>query len=274
MKNIILLFGGFLISTLSFSQVGIGTINPAESSMLEVSSRTNGVGPYRGFMPPRIPDITARETILPNLEDAGLMVFIEDIGCLQLWNGHGWESVHCNNSIAFVNFFQNFDLNTTWGYTSDVPFFNNGTKGYFGITNSSNEGFNKITTLTNNFLGIMDLNDTEDGNGTSDYVTLTFSTIDVTAASNGATLSFNYEFYEYDGGDNAYYTVIIDGIEQPEVTLIEGENGGSVHNGISLNGIATEIIPAGTMTVSLKIRIKQDGQQDYAGFDNFALVAN
>jgi len=43
---------------------------------------------------------------------------------------------------------------------------------------------------------------------------------------------------------------------------------------LSLSGSVLENIPAGTISVTLEIRIKQNGQTDYAGFDNFALVAN
>ena len=272
MKKIHIFLGVTLVFFNVHGQVGIGTTSPSEAAMLEVSSQTNGAGPFRGFMPPRIPDISARNSINATSVDVGLLVFVESLGCLQLWNGSGWESVHCAHSSGSVDFFQNFDLNTTWGYSSDVPFFDNGAQGFYGITNASSGVFGNITTLTNNFLGILDLNDTESGNGTSDFATITFNTINVSAASNGSVLTFNYEFFEFDGGDSAYYTVIIDGIPQTEVLLIEGATGDG--SGISLAGLVSEAIPSGTVTVSLKIRVKQNGQGDAAGFDNFALAAN
>lgn len=270
MERLLFLLSILLISGISYSQVGIGTTTPSAASMLEVSSTSDGVS-FGGFMPPRVPDVGARDNINPSTSDVGLLVFTEDLNCLQMWNGSGWEDVHCNYTLAFVNLYHNFDLHTSWGFTSNVPFFDNGSKGFFGVTDSTNGGFNVITTLTNNFLGIMDLNDTENGNGTAEYATLTFETVDISNASNGATMSFYYEFFEYDGGDNAYYTLIIDGITQPEVTLIEGQNG---VGGVSDSGVIEEILPPGTNSVSLKIRIKQNGQEDFAGFDNFAIVAN
>lgn len=268
MRKLLLFIGVAFYSSVLLSQVGIGTTEPTPSAMLEIKSTVDGGNTYKGFMPPRVPNTSARDAISPSTNDIGLEVFVEDIGCLQIFNGAGWESIHCINSIEFSDLFQNFDLNTTWGFTSDVSFFDNGNKGFYGITNSSNGGFSSLTTLTNDFLGIMDLNDTEDGNGTSGFAYITFNNIDVSAASNGTIISFDYEFYEFDNGDDAYYTVTIDGIAQPEVLLINGVSD------LSISGSVQENIPPGTLTVGLQIRIKQDGQTDYAGFDNFALVAN
>jgi len=272
MKGQLLFLVAVLIALNLQGQVGIGTTSPSPAAMLEVSSQTNGTGPIRGILLPRVMDISARNSINANNSDVGLMVFVEDVGCLQLWNGSGWESVHCINAAGVVDLFQNFDLNTTWGYTSDVSFFDNGPQGFYGVTNAANGLFSNLTTLTNNFLGILDLNDTESGNGTSSFATISFNTINVSAASKGLILSFNYDFFEFDGGDSAYYTVVIDGVDQPEILLIEGATGGGT--GISSTGIISEAIPPGTTSVSLKIRIKQNGQADAAGFDNFALVAN
>ncbi|QAA80658.1 hypothetical protein EI546_02460 [Aequorivita sp. H23M31] len=268
MKALLFLLGALSITPNFYSQVGIGITTPSPASMLEVSSTSDEGDTYAGFMPPRVPDILARDAILASTTDVGLLVYVENLGCLQLWNGSGWESVHCINTVGFANLYQNFDLNTTWGYSSDVPFFDNGTRSFFGITDNSRGGFSHITTLTNNFLGINDLNDPEHGNGTAQFATITFTTIDLSLAPNGATISFDYEFYRFDGGDKAYYTIILDGIAQPEVTLIEGSGN------LSLSGSVLEIIPPGTISASLRIRIKQDGADDYAGFDNFAIVAN
>ena len=218
-------------------------------------------------MPPRVPDITSRSSINPAVSDRGLLIFVNDIECIQVWNGTSWEDVHCLNTVALQGVFQNFDLNTAWGYTTDVPFFDNGTDGFFGITSASNGGFNNLTTLTNNFLGILDLDD-EGMNGTSGFATITFNTIDVSGAVNGVTLSFDYEFFEYDTGDDAFYTITIDGIPQPEVQLINGLSDLSVSGTVSANG------PPGTLSIGLSIRIRQNGAGDYGGFDNFAIVPN
>jgi hypothetical protein len=252
---------------MSYAQVGIGTTSPTNSSMLEISSTSDGGITYRGFMPPRVPTIANRNAINPTVIDKGLIVFVESIECLQIWNGSTWEDIHCLNNISFPGIFQNFDLSTSWGYASDVPFFDNGTDGFYGITNSTNGGFSNITTLTNNFLGILDLDD-EGVNGTPGFATITFNTINVLAASSGVTLSFDYGFFEFDTGDDAFYTVSIDGIPQTEVQLING------FADLSLNGNVSVNVPPGTSTIGLSIRIRQNGAGDYAGFDNFAIVPN
>lgn len=280
MRKLFLAFAFAFFAANLHCQVGIGTTTPSPAAMLEIAASSDGGSTFKGFMPPRVPGIAARDAINPASADVGLMVFVESIECLQIWNGTGWESMHCINNTGFVDLFQNFDLNTSWGYSSDIPFFDNGTDGFYGITTNSTNGFNVLTTLTNNFLGILDLQDDNDGgnggnNGTAGYATITFDTVNTSSSSSGLTLSFDYEFYEYDSGDNCYYTLVIDGIDQPEITLIEGVNGGGPSgNGISLNGSVSQNIPSGTTSISMRIRLKQNGQGDYAGFDNFSIVGN
>ena len=99
MKKIIFLFCiGFAMGNL-FGQVGIGTVNPTESSMLEISSTSDGGTTYKGFMPPRVPNIPARNTITPNISEAGLLIFVMNNGlgqsCLQIWDGGVWNDIYC-----------------------------------------------------------------------------------------------------------------------------------------------------------------------------------
>lgn len=99
MKTIVLVFcAGLTIGNL-FGQVGIGTVNPTSSSMLEVSSTSDGGNTYKGFMPPRVPNIPARNAIIPNISDAGLLVFVMNNGfgesCLQIWDGGVWNDIYC-----------------------------------------------------------------------------------------------------------------------------------------------------------------------------------
>lgn len=99
LKNYLLYFALFLFTCNSYSQVGIGTTNPSPAAMLEVSSQSNGTGDFKGFMPPRVPDISARDAISPSVSDYGLLVFVENTGlgtsCLQMWNGDSWVDITC-----------------------------------------------------------------------------------------------------------------------------------------------------------------------------------
>lgn len=99
MKKVILFFCiGFTMGSL-FGQVGIGTVNPTDSSMLEVSSTSDGGNTYKGFMPPRVPHIPARDAITPNISEAGLLIFVMNNGngqsCLQIWDGGVWNDIYC-----------------------------------------------------------------------------------------------------------------------------------------------------------------------------------
>src|SRR5690606_4312568 len=99
MKKVILLFCAGLTLGNLFGQVGIGTVNPTNSSMLEVSSTSDGGDTYKGFMPPRVPNIAARDEITPNISEAGLLVFVMNNGigesCLQIWDGGVWNNIYC-----------------------------------------------------------------------------------------------------------------------------------------------------------------------------------
>jgi len=100
MKTIVLVFcAGFTMGNL-FGQVGIGTVNPSSSSMLEVSSTSDGGLTYKGIMPPRVEVAAQRDLINPSSNDVGLVIFVESIGCLQIWNGTSWENIYCMDTIA------------------------------------------------------------------------------------------------------------------------------------------------------------------------------
>ena len=101
----------------SFSQVGIGTTNPSPASMLEVSSQTNGLGDYKGFMPPRVPNEAARDAINATSNDYGLLVFVESISCLQIWDSNGWSSIFCRipTTQPWINEFHYDNMGTDEG---------------------------------------------------------------------------------------------------------------------------------------------------------------
>lgn len=115
MKRLRLFLGCFLIAIVSFSQVGIGTTNPSAASMLEVSSTSDGGLTYKGLMPPRVQTSTQRDLINPSASDAGLVIFVESIGCLQIWNGSSWENIYCLDSIANEPWINEFHYDNTGG---------------------------------------------------------------------------------------------------------------------------------------------------------------
>ncbi len=113
MKKLVCIFSLGLFSIFGFSQVGIGTINPSAASMLEVSSTSDGGLTFKGLMPPRVPTVSERDAINATANDVGLLVFVQSIGCFQMWNGIGWESVHCSPIIPIEPWINEFHYDNT-----------------------------------------------------------------------------------------------------------------------------------------------------------------
>lgn len=96
----------FFAASLTYAQVGIGTATPSDAAMLEVDGG-NATSGFKGFMPPRVATLANRDAIMPAMSDNGLMVFVIETGCLDIWNGSAWESVDClgNNNTVWINEF-------------------------------------------------------------------------------------------------------------------------------------------------------------------------
>jgi hypothetical protein len=111
------------------------------------------------------------------------------------------------------------------------------------------------------FWGMQDLNN---GNGGGAFQhDLDFTATDVSGFDN-VMIEFQYNVNGFDGGDNLYYEVSIDGIAQGQVTLFQGGTGG-----VSTTGWETVSIPvtSGAGMVALTISTEQDGGGDQAGID-------
>ena len=91
-----------LLIVCSFSieaQVTVGISTPTtDKAALEVSSQVNGTGPYKGMMLPRVPTEVDRDGIPTSSTDNGLLVYVEDTGCLDIYNGTFWEHINCTSS--------------------------------------------------------------------------------------------------------------------------------------------------------------------------------
>ncbi|SDX44056.1 hypothetical protein [Aequorivita viscosa] len=155
-KNCLTLFIILFSASSVFAQVGIGTTNPSAVARMEVSSQTNGVGSYRGFTLPRVPNIAARDAIAATPTDNGLLVYVVDEGCLQMWNGIKWLNVACDSEITIGSATQNFeiipaspnlpiyndtgsgDYTTGLGDFPNTPLYVSGDRG-FGVSNGAVE---------------------------------------------------------------------------------------------------------------------------------------
>ncbi|HXP49496.1 MAG TPA: hypothetical protein VN922_06075, partial [Bacteroidia bacterium] len=74
----------FLITLMSFAQVGIGTQTPNASSVLDLTSTS------KGFLPPRM--TTAQMNAIAN-PVAGMVIFNTDSTCIEIYRGSSWYNV-------------------------------------------------------------------------------------------------------------------------------------------------------------------------------------
>lgn len=265
MRRVFLLCLLFLTHQFLFSQVGINTTNPSPASVLDVNSSSDGVN-FGGFMPPVVTSLSERNSINPSLSDIGLIIFLRDAlnsnYCLQMWNGSTWEDVYCITAplISYIAV-QDFDLSQTWTYNVTPAFYNVGDD-IWDILNA----LSNITSLTDNFLGCRDLNN-PNGGGSFNHV-IALDNIDVSSYSN-VQISFDYDVFKFDGGDEVYYEVFYDNVGQGVVHLIDGVNG---VGGVTESGTVIINVPGSTVNVRLTLEVIQDGDPDMAGFDNFKII--
>ena len=90
MKQLLVTLVLALLTTMAFSQVGIGTTSPDASSILELESTT------QGFLPPRL-TTAQRDAIASPAE--GLTIYNTENNCLETWNATDWISI-CDGSIV------------------------------------------------------------------------------------------------------------------------------------------------------------------------------
>ena len=166
----------------------------------------------------------------------------------------GWSQT----TIAIQSFEQN--SSDTWSpITLSTPPCTNGSDQWDYATSLLTLSPNHL----NQFWGIRDLN----GDcGSSGGETLYFPTMNISLYTN-VSLSFDYNLFQFDTGDDLFYTLTIDGIAQNEVQIFDG------YSNLSTSGWVTEAItiPNGTNSVGFQIRVVQNGGTDYGGIDNVRL---
>ncbi|WP_460217906.1 T9SS type A sorting domain-containing protein [Psychroserpens sp. MEBiC05023] len=165
---------------------------------------------------------------------------------------------------------QDFDSSTPeWTYSTDVTTFDNGwgTDGYYGIIDSSIASPLDNASFSGNIFGENDLND-EGENGTTGFATITFDTIDLTNYEN-VTLSFDWDVHGYVNNNNdARYNLILDGVPQGNVFLLDGN--GAIDTD---EGTVSIAIDDSVTTVALQIQVRNNRLAGFSGFDNFKLTS-
>ena len=175
----------------------------------------------------------------------------------------------CGES-QIIEYIHDFDgTENLWNVTTSIPYFEVGSDSFTPTTSSGGaSGANNIDNNPNfsgSFLFVRDLNNSN--GGTTGFATLFFQSVAVNT-SNPTTISFDYDVIGYDSGDDVNYTVVIDGVDQPTVVLVDGVNNG----GVTVQGTETIIIPSGASEIGFNLSVKQNGGSDYSGFDNITIT--
>lgn len=109
----------FIISLSSYAQVGIGTTNPDDSSVLDIQSTDKGI------LIPRLTTAQINAIVDPA---NGLMVYNTDIGEFQFNNGTiatpDWSKISHSSSVKYSNTDITTNINNNGAY-ANIPIFGN-----------------------------------------------------------------------------------------------------------------------------------------------------
>lgn len=200
MKKILLAIVAF--STIhAFSQVGIGTTNPHESSILDISSST------QGLLVPRLTTIQRNAIMFPA---NGLMIYNTTIECFEFYNGATWQSlcqtINTTPSITSLPCTAPFTVSPggngvaglPYNKTITVPYTGGNGVAYPSGTSIASTGVTGLTATLN--AGTL-------ANGAGNFTfTITGTPDPFVSVSNTATATFPFTF----DGKNCSFTVTID----------------------------------------------------------------
>ncbi len=194
-KSLLFLF--LLITTICFSQVGIGTPTPNNKSILDIESKTKGV---------LMPRLTTSERDAINPESSsdpngvdGLLIYNTDTDCYNYWNRAtlSWVSMCQSTVTCDPNTWSQLNINCSQYPTADNNIYNIGTNtnGYT-ITSSINvtkTGSYKFSIVSNNGVtysttGTFSATGPQNVTLTSDGGAPTSSPINFLVKANGATV--------------------------------------------------------------------------------------
>ncbi len=166
---------------------------------------------------------------------------------------------------------QDFDeTSPQWNYTSDIPFFDNNSDGFFGIHNGDNDSDTNDTgvavnainitnlNIVNDFLFINDLSD-EGDNGTNKEAIIIFNPVNL-SNYHYVNINFDFDIVGFENSDYIIFELIEDDVITIRDTLPQNEK-----------GFILKQIQNKTSSLSLKFIIKQNGIGDYAAIDNIKL---
>ena len=259
MKVFLCTLFSFLFSFLMYSQVGIGTVNPSSAAVLDISGVSSNGLRFGGLMPPRVPSQIQRDAIPVNSEDTGLLVFVQDSATFQIWNGIYWETIYTLSTQAITLAVQDFDTNINWSYSLSPAVYNTNND-IWDIVTTLGPNTSEIDLVSGYFLGCRDLDNPI--TGTNLIHEIAFVNVDISSVVN-ARIAFDFDIFEFDNGDDVQYEVFHDDASQGIVTFVNGSGD------LTVEGTITIIIPNSVTNIRITLGIIQNGENDFAGFDNF-----
>ncbi len=161
-------------------------------------------------------------------------------------------------TIAFQSFESGSD---DWSYNVNPTAFTDGSDVWDIVDDGWQSNLSTMASDGSKYWGAQDLNSPD---GTTDFGSITFANIDV-SSYNSVEISFDYDVYEFDNGDDIKYEPFFDETSQGETLLIDGSSNYSENGTVLIN------VPDGTNSVYIILSVKQNGGADYAGFDNFVV---
>ena len=241
------------------AQVGIGTTNPSIASVLDVNSSSNNGASFGGLMPPRVSTQIQRDAIPVTSTDIGMLIFVQDSGTFQIWNGIYWETIHTLATQAVTLAVQDFDTNINWNYSLNQAVYNTNND-IWDIVTTLGSGTAAIDKVSGYFLGCRDLDNPI--TGTNFIHEIAFVNVNISTIIN-ARVAFDFDVFEFDNGDDVQYEVFHDDVSQGIVNFINGSGD------LTVEGTITSNIPNSVTNVRITLGISQNGDNDFAGFDNF-----
>jgi len=169
------------------------------------------------------------------------------------------------------------------GVAGSIAFYDGGATAFFGIHNANADDMDGAPTdtgvgaanrttnvddapISGDFFFVVDNNTTQNP---TNFSTITLGPVNVSGQSD-LLFSFDYNAFDFDGGEDISYQLDIDGNLTAPVEFVDGANGTP---DVNMAGSLSIPVPDNTNSVSLIITINQNAN-DYVAFDNFLVTAD
>ncbi|TQD38909.1 T9SS type A sorting domain-containing protein [Haloflavibacter putidus] len=178
-------------------------------------------------------------------------------------------TVLSNEAANLLIAVQDFDGTTpNWNFsTSIAQFISNDGTDYFSVVQADTIPAMSSTNFSGNIFGERDLFSPDGTEPDNVFVDIEFATLNISEYTD-VELSFDYQIVGYNAStDDAKYVLTLDGVDQPEVFIVDGGNDPQDAEGTITIPISTEV-----QQVKFTISVRNNGGDGYSGFDNIQLT--